>query len=110
MRYRVASLSDLAEGSLQRVEAGGTAICLVRLANGEVFAIGDECSHEEIELSDGDLEDDEVMCPAHGSCFDVRTGVPSCLPATAPVPTYAVHIDGDDVFVEIGDQAGIGES
>ena len=104
MRCRVASLGDLAEGSLQRVEAQGTAICLVRLADGDVFAIGDECSHEDIELSDGDLEDDDtVMCPAHGSCFDVRTGKPSGLPATAPVPTYAVHIDGDEVFVEIGD-------
>jgi 3-phenylpropionate/trans-cinnamate dioxygenase ferredoxin subunit len=103
MRCRVASLSDLAEGSMQRVEPEGTPICLVRLAGGDVFAIGDECSHEDIELSDGDLENDEVMCPAHGSCFDVRTGKPSGLPATAPVPTYAVHVDGDEVFVEIGD-------
>lgn len=104
MRCHVAALDDLAPGSLRRVEPEGTAICLVRLADGEVFAIGDECSHEEIELSDGDLEDDgSVMCPAHGSCFDVRTGKPSGLPATAPVPTYAVHVDGGEVFVEIGD-------
>ncbi|GAA0607751.1 MULTISPECIES: non-heme iron oxygenase ferredoxin subunit [Sporichthya] len=103
MRCRVASLGELEPGSLRRVEPEGTAICLVRLNDGGVFAIGDECSHEDIELSDGDLDGDEVMCPAHGSCFDVRTGKPSGLPATAPVPTYPVHIDGDEVFVEIGD-------
>jgi 3-phenylpropionate/trans-cinnamate dioxygenase ferredoxin subunit len=103
MRCHVASLADLTAGSLRRVEPAGTAICLVRLADGDVFAIGDECSHEDIELSDGDLEDDEVMCPAHGSCFDVRTGKPSGLPATAPVPTYPVHVEAGEVFVEIGD-------
>jgi 3-phenylpropionate/trans-cinnamate dioxygenase ferredoxin subunit len=103
MRCLVATLDELEPGSLRRVEPAGTPICLVRLADGDVFAIGDECSHEDIELSDGDLEDDEVMCPAHGSCFDVRTGQPSGLPATAPVPTYPVQIDGGEVFVEIGD-------
>jgi 3-phenylpropionate/trans-cinnamate dioxygenase ferredoxin subunit len=103
MRCLVASLDEFAPGSLRRVEPEGTPICLVRLADGEVFAIGDECSHEDIELSDGDLDGDEVMCPAHGSCFDVRTGKPGSLPATAPVPTYPVHVDGGEVFVEIGD-------
>ena len=101
MRHHVARLADLAPGSLRRVEPGGVPVCLVRLADGEVYAIGDECSHEDIELSDGDLDGYEVECPAHGSCFDVRTGEPDSLPATRPVPTYPVHVDGGEVFVEI---------
>ena len=73
----------------------------MRVTDGEVYAIGDECSHEDIELSDGDLDGCEVECPAHGSCFDVRTGEPDSLPATRPVPTYQVHVDAGEVYVEI---------
>ncbi|MBA3744389.1 non-heme iron oxygenase ferredoxin subunit [Sporichthya sp.] len=103
MHHHVAALDDLLPGSLRRVEVAGVPVCLVRVEGGDVYAIGDECSHEDIELSDGDLEGCEVMCPAHGSCFDVRTGIPDGLPATAPVPTYPVRVDAGEVFIEIGD-------
>jgi 3-phenylpropionate/trans-cinnamate dioxygenase ferredoxin subunit len=102
MRVRVAALDEVEPGSLRRIEPEGVPVCLVRLADGDLYAIGDECSHEDIELSDGDLDGCDVVCPAHGSCFDVRTGKPDGLPATAPVPTYAVHVEGGEVFVEIG--------
>jgi 3-phenylpropionate/trans-cinnamate dioxygenase ferredoxin subunit len=94
-------LTELKESSLKRVEAGGVPICLARLENGEVFAISDTCSHEEYELSDGELFDDEVECPAHGSCFSVRTGAVSGLPATDPVATYPVTLEDGEVFVEV---------
>ena len=102
-RHHVAALDDLVPGSLGQVEVAGVLVCLVRLEDGAVYAIGDECSHEDIELSDGELDGFDVECPAHGSCFDVRTGMPDCLPATAPVPTYPVHVDAGEVYIEIGD-------
>jgi len=101
MRYLVATLAELGLGTLRRVDPGGVPVCLTRLTDGEVHAIGDLCSHEEVELSDGDLDGYEVICPAHGSCFDVRTGKPNGLPANEPVPTYPVSLDGDDIYVEI---------
>jgi len=97
----VAQLADLKENSLTRVEASGVPICLARLADGEVFAINDICSHDQVELSDGELDDDVVECPLHGSCFNVRTGAVEGLPATEPVATYPVLVDGDEVFVEV---------
>lgn len=103
MRHHVASLADVAPGTLRRVEPGGIPICLARLADGEVYALADECSHEDIELSDGDLEGCAVECPAHGSSFDVRTGEPDTLPATAPVPIYPVHVEAGEIFVEIAE-------
>jgi 3-phenylpropionate/trans-cinnamate dioxygenase ferredoxin subunit len=42
-----------------------------------------------------------VECWLHGSCFDLRTGKPTGPPASAPVATYPVKIDGDDVFVTL---------
>lgn len=97
----VAAWDKLAVGSLTRVEPNGVPICLVRLSEDSVFAISDICSHEEVELSDGELDGDDVECPAHGSRFNVRTGEVSGLPAEEPVATYAVSVSDGEVFVEI---------
>jgi 3-phenylpropionate/trans-cinnamate dioxygenase ferredoxin subunit len=98
----VAQLIELDEASpLKRVEVDGVPICLARLAGGEIFAISDVCSHEDVELSDGDLDGDDVECPAHGSRFNVRTGEVSGLPAEDPVDTYPVRVQDGQIFVEL---------
>jgi 3-phenylpropionate/trans-cinnamate dioxygenase ferredoxin component len=97
---RACALSDLpAEGAVG-VEVAGVPVAIVR-TGGEVFALHDVCSHEEVPLSEGEIYDHTVECFLHGSCFDLRTGKPTGPPATRPVPTYAVKIDGDDVLVAI---------
>jgi nitrite reductase/ring-hydroxylating ferredoxin subunit len=97
---RVASLSDLAEDSAMQVTVGNTQVCLAR-SQGEVMAVLDECSHAEVALSDGDVENCTVECWLHGSRFDLRTGKPTGLPATEAVPVYPVRIDGDDIYVAV---------
>jgi 3-phenylpropionate/trans-cinnamate dioxygenase ferredoxin component len=97
---RVCALSSLAEESAMHVDVDGVEVCLAR-TQGEVFAIKDECSHAEIPLSEGDIEDGTVECWLHGSRFDLRSGKPTGLPATEAVPVYPVRIDGDDVFVAV---------
>ena len=82
-------------------------VAIVR-ADGELFAIRDVCSHEEVPLSEGEVYDHTVECWLHGSCFDLRTGKPTGPPATQAVPIYQVKIDGDDVFVAL--EAAIEES
>jgi 3-phenylpropionate/trans-cinnamate dioxygenase ferredoxin subunit len=97
----VARLTDFKEYPLKRVEVDGVPICLARLDSGEVFAISDTCSHDEIELSDGELDGEDVECPAHGSRFNVRSGAVSGLPADKPVATYAVSVEDGEISVEI---------
>lgn len=97
----VARLADFNESPLRRVEVDGIPICLARLDSGEVFAISDVCSHEEIELSDGELDGEDVECPAHGSRFNVRTGAVSGLPASEPVATYPVTVENGEISVEV---------
>ncbi|MGW7353358.1 non-heme iron oxygenase ferredoxin subunit [Streptomyces sp. Z26] len=91
---RVARLGELAEDTPKRVEVDSTPVSLVR-TEGEVFAIHDICSHAHVSLSEGDVEDCQIECWLHGSSFDLRTGKPSGLPATRPVPVYPVMIEGD---------------
>jgi 3-phenylpropionate/trans-cinnamate dioxygenase ferredoxin component len=97
---RVCALSELEEDVPHRVEPGGVPVSLVRTA-GEVFAIHDVCSHANVSLSEGEVEDCQIECWLHGSTFDLRTGKPSGLPATRPVPVYPVKIVGDDVLVSV---------
>ena len=100
-RCRVAQLTELEPGGLAAVQAEGVPICLARLAGGDIYAISDICSHEEVELSDGDLQDAEVECPAHGSRFDVRTGTADGFPAEEPVSTYPVTVHDGAIYVDI---------
>ena len=75
-------------------------IALIRDGD-EIYAILDECSHQSIALSEGEVEGCEIECWLHGSRFDLRTGKPLALPATEPVPIYPVTVDGDDVYVDV---------
>jgi 3-phenylpropionate/trans-cinnamate dioxygenase ferredoxin component len=91
---RVCELGELEEDTPKRVEIDGTPISLVRTED-EVFAIYDICSHANVSLAEGEVEDGQIECWLHGSCFDLRTGKPSSLPATRPVPVYPVKIEGE---------------
>jgi 3-phenylpropionate/trans-cinnamate dioxygenase ferredoxin subunit len=97
---RACALADLADESAMAVEIDGIPVCLAK-SEGEVFAIHDVCSHADVPLSEGDVEDGTVECWLHGSRFDLRSGHPTGLPANRPVPTYDVKIDGDDVLVAV---------
>ena len=66
----------------------------------EIFALQNVCSHAEVALSEGEVADGTVECWLHGSCFDLRTGKPTHLPATEPVATFAVEVRGGDVYVD----------
>jgi 3-phenylpropionate/trans-cinnamate dioxygenase ferredoxin subunit len=97
---RACSLSELPEEGAIRVVLDGTPICVAR-SGGEVYAISDICSHADVSLSEGDVEDGAIECWLHGSRFDLRTGAPTGLPATKPVATYPVTVEGDDVLILI---------
>jgi 3-phenylpropionate/trans-cinnamate dioxygenase ferredoxin component len=100
---RACALADLPDEGALGVELNDIPVAIVR-AGGEIFALRDVCSHEEVPLSEGEIYDHTVECWLHGSCFDLRTGQPTGPPATRPVPTYPVKIDGDDVYVALAGQ------
>ena len=98
---RVCSLGDLPDVGAVQAEVEGELLAIVRDSAGEIHAIDDTCSHANVSLSEGDVEDGEIECWLHGSRFDLRSGKPTGLPATSPIAVYPVKIDGDDVFVSV---------
>ncbi|WP_327681699.1 bifunctional 3-phenylpropionate/cinnamic acid dioxygenase ferredoxin subunit [Kitasatospora sp. NBC_00458] len=101
---RACALSELAEDEPKRVDLNGVPVAVVRTDEG-VFAINDVCSHANVSLSEGEVEDCMIECWLHGSSFDLRTGKPSGLPATKPVAVYPVKIEGDDVLVSVNQES-----
>ena len=99
---RVCSVHDVAPGTATRVDVEGHRLCVVNLG-GHFSVIGDECSHADYSLSEGEVWEDEgtIECPQHGSMFLLATGEPMSLPATKPVPVYAARVSGDDVIVSV---------
>jgi 3-phenylpropionate/trans-cinnamate dioxygenase ferredoxin subunit len=97
---RACAIAEVPADGALGVEVNGEPVAIVRTGD-EVFAIRDVCSHAEVPLSEGEIYDHTIECWLHGSCFDLRTGEPTGLPATQPVPVYPVKIEGDDVLVAI---------
>ena len=97
---KVCALDDIAVGSAVKVTIDGVPIALVKDSAGEIHALGDTCSHGEISLSEGFVEDGTLECWAHGSKFDLATGKPQNFPAFEPVPVYSVTIADGEVFVD----------
>jgi 3-phenylpropionate/trans-cinnamate dioxygenase ferredoxin subunit len=94
---RVCTTAELDVNKAFRVVLDGTAIVIVKDASGTVHAIGDTCTHGDISLAEGFVEEGTIECWAHGSAFSLTTGKPLTLPAYEPVPVFAVTIDADGV-------------
>ena len=97
-------VGDLPEGEALRLDTSPV-IALFNVG-GELYAINDRCSLGNASMSEGYLEEDAtVECPLHAASFCLKTGKALCLPATDPLTTYAVYVDGSDVFVDIPEDA-----
>jgi 3-phenylpropionate/trans-cinnamate dioxygenase ferredoxin component len=96
----VATVDEIPPGDSKLVEIGFTGIALFNL-DGEIYAIEDMCTHDGGPLVEGTVVNGcEVKCPRHGARFDIRTGAALSFPAFEPTRTFAVRIEGNQVWVE----------
>ena len=98
----VCPAAELSPGTMRLVEHDGTKIGVFN-CDGTLYAIEDRCSHDDGPLCEGDWEPDDcrVICPRHGSLFDLTTGRPKTLPAFKPVQTFATAVADDTVTLEV---------
>jgi len=97
---RICQLDEVSPGQAVKIVVEGLPIALVKDSAGTVHAIGDTCTHGEISLSEGFVENDTLECWAHGSKFELATGKPQNFPAFDPVPVYAVTVVDGDIFID----------
>ncbi|MCS7009949.1 MAG: non-heme iron oxygenase ferredoxin subunit, partial [Anaerolineales bacterium] len=83
--FEIVPISELPPGERLFLELNGRPIVMFNIA-GQLYAIGDVCSHDEGPLGDGELEGYLIVCPRHGARFDIRTGKAVLLPAVEDIP------------------------
>ena len=97
---RVAEMGECLPGNLLEVEAGPELIVLANV-DGDLYALENRCSHQDLPLSDGELEGNVLECIYHGAKFDVCTGRATQLPAIRPVKSFDVEVRDQEIFVQI---------
>jgi 3-phenylpropionate/trans-cinnamate dioxygenase ferredoxin component len=95
----VSGAGDLGEGGMRAFDVHGTQIAIANVG-GAFHAFDDTCTHLQCSLADGDLEETTVICPCHGSEFDVTTGAVLQGPARKPLATYETRVEGGTLEVE----------
>ncbi len=104
---RICSTEDVPKGTAISADVDGTPIALVHGEDGQFYAVYDECSHASVALSEGEVEGCTLECWLHGSRFDLRTGEPTGLPATEPVPVYPVEVRDGDIYLSLTPSNGV---
>ena len=104
--FRLCGVADLEPDTATRIDIEGHRIAVARVGD-DWYAIGDECSHADYSLGEGEVDAEEctLECWKHGSQFSLETGEPLTLPATQSVPVYPVVVRDNEVFVSIGTES-----
>jgi 3-phenylpropionate/trans-cinnamate dioxygenase ferredoxin subunit len=96
-------LTELEEGKVRVFKAGDVEIALCKV-NGEIYAVENICSHDDGPLGEGTLDGAEIECPRHGARFDVRDGRVRRMPASAPIRTFPVRVENDQVCIALSEE------
>jgi 3-phenylpropionate/trans-cinnamate dioxygenase ferredoxin component len=97
----VCQLAEFARGTVRIVEVSAALSVGVYNCGGELYAIEDQCTHDEGPLCEGEFDCEErvAVCPRHGARFDITTGRALTLPAYIDVDTFPVRIRDDGMVV-----------
>jgi len=94
----VARVDDFKAGARKIIDIDGTQIVVFNL-DGKYYAIEDVCTHDGGQLTGGEVEGDQIICPRHGARFCIRTGAALTAPAYEPTSTFPLRIANGEVQV-----------
>ena len=98
--FTVAKKDELEEGKMKEYKVSAKTLVLVKI-EGDYLAFDSLCTHAECPLAGGYLDGTTVTCYCHGAQFDISSGEVLSPPATSPLQTYKVKLEGDDILVKI---------
>lgn len=103
MAYQtVAQVDELPSGKRIVLEVGELWVAVFNVGD-KYYALEDRCTHDEGSFEEAEFDSTHVECPRHGARFDFETGKPT-LPATSPVPRFAVRVEDGQVQVDLEQQ------
>jgi len=96
---KIGSLSQFLPGVVNECDVDGRRVIVVNVG-GTLHAVSNVCPHVSLPLGGGFVSEDTIVCPFHGSVFNLATG--ECVEGPAAgdsIDVYAVQVEGDDVLV-----------
>jgi 3-phenylpropionate/trans-cinnamate dioxygenase ferredoxin subunit len=98
MSWIDAGPANLGDGETRSLPVGRRMVAIARSGE-EYFAIEDVCTHDGAELTGGEIEGAQIICPRHGARFCLRTGEALTPPAYEPVRVFATRIDDGRLWI-----------
>jgi 3-phenylpropionate/trans-cinnamate dioxygenase ferredoxin component len=98
MSWIDAGPANLDDGETRSLALGRRVVAIARSGE-EYFAIEDICTHDGAELTGGEIEDGQIICPRHGARFCLRTGEALTPPAYEPIRIFATRIDDGRLWI-----------
>jgi nitrite reductase/ring-hydroxylating ferredoxin subunit len=101
---RACGASEVPVGRLKFVAAGGKELVIANV-DGKFYAMDNWCTHEQGDLSEGELKKNVLICPEHGAQFDVTTGRVLLGPdeenpdTITPEKSYKIVVQGNDIMI-----------
>jgi 3-phenylpropionate/trans-cinnamate dioxygenase ferredoxin component len=97
----VGKVSDVPEGKIKQFTLPNSEVVALANVGGKMYVIQGHCGHQGGPLGEGELENNVVTCPWHGAKWDVTTGkLVDFAIDLDPIKSYAVSMEGENVFVE----------
>lgn len=104
MEFHAANRTAVSSTEARAFSVGGREIILCEI-DGVICAVDGTCTHEDLPLEGGEIEDGIIECPWHGALYEACTGKVRALPATRPLEAFPVRVDEEgEIYVEIPDQ------
>ncbi|GAC1443317.1 MAG: hypothetical protein NVSMB52_01530 [Chloroflexota bacterium] len=92
--------AELETNKPSKVLAGEVSVMLVK-HEGNIYALDDTCVHAGCSLAGGHVDGRSIVCPCHGSQFDLQDGSVIHGPATMPEPHYDVRVKDGMIEVKL---------
>jgi len=96
----LAKVDEIPDGEVRAFDANGVPVAVANVG-GSFFAFDDTCPHRQCSLAEGELEETTIVCPCHGSEFDIRTGDVVNPPARDPVQHYDTKLEDGQIQIAI---------
>jgi 3-phenylpropionate/trans-cinnamate dioxygenase ferredoxin subunit len=94
------AVAELPAGQMRCVEISGEQVLLCHTHDG-IYALHNVCTHAYARMDEGRLRGRRLICLLHGASFDARSGAVLGAPATQPLRTYIVRVNGDRIEVAV---------
>lgn len=94
----VCKTTDIECGKLKVVDLDGTDVIIFNVDN-EFYALEDNCTHDNSEISSGKIEGKCIVCPRHGAKFDITNGAVLSAPAYEDIEKFELKVEGDDIYI-----------